>query len=70
MIWLSDLSMWSVPDEGYSRNVSHVLSMISTFLLWILWWSIIVDIQCKRVGIEIKTINEIFGKICSCDKEY
>jgi hypothetical protein len=70
MIWLSDLSMWSVPDEGYSRNVSYVLSMISTFLLWILWWSIILDIQCKRVGIEIKTINEIFGKIGSFDTEY
>ena len=70
MIWLSDLSMWSVPDESYSRNVSYVLSMISTFLLWILWWSIILDIQCKRVGIEIKTINEIFGKIGSFDTEY
>ena len=70
MIWLSDLSMWSVPDEGYSRNVSCVQSMISTFLLWILWWSIILDFQCKRIGIEIKTINEIFGKIGSRDTEY
>ena len=70
MIWFSNLSMWSVPDEGYTNNASCALSMISTFLLWILWWSIILDFQCKRIGIEIKTINEIFGKIGSCDTEY
>jgi hypothetical protein len=70
MIWLSDLSKWNVPDEGYTNNASCALSIISTFLLWILWWSVILDFQCKRIGIEIKTINEIFGKIGSRDTEY
>ena len=28
--WLSNLSILSVPDEGYSRNTSCVLNLIST----------------------------------------
>ena len=31
--WLSNLSILSVPDEGYSRNASCALNLISTFLL-------------------------------------
>jgi hypothetical protein len=31
-IWLSNISMLSVPDEGYSRNASCALNLISTFL--------------------------------------
>jgi hypothetical protein len=34
--WLSNLSILSVPDEGYSRNASGALNLISTFLLWTL----------------------------------
>ena len=33
VIWLSNLSIFIVPDEGYSRNVSSTLNLISTFLL-------------------------------------
>jgi hypothetical protein len=33
MIWLSNVSVLTVPDEGYSRNVSCTLNLISTFLL-------------------------------------
>ena len=32
-IWLSNVSILSVPDEGYSRNVLCALSLISTYLL-------------------------------------
>ena len=32
-IWLSNLSTLSVPDEGYSRNASCPLNLISTLLL-------------------------------------
>ena len=32
-IWLSNLLIMSVPDEGYSRNVSCTLNLISTFLI-------------------------------------
>ena len=32
LIWLSNLSILSVPDEGYSRNASCALNQISTFL--------------------------------------
>jgi hypothetical protein len=43
--WLSNLSILSVPDADYSRNVSCALNLISTFLLlslgWYLcWWTI------------------------------
>ena len=31
--WLSNLSILSVPDEGYSRNASCSLNLISTFSL-------------------------------------
>jgi len=30
---LSDISTLGVPDEGYSRNASFALNLISTFLL-------------------------------------
>ena len=33
IIWLSNISILSVPDEGYSRNESCALSLIFTFLL-------------------------------------
>jgi hypothetical protein len=33
IIWLYNLSIYSVPDEGYSRNVPCTLNLISTFLL-------------------------------------
>ena len=32
IIWLSNLSILSVPDEGYSRNALCALHLISTFL--------------------------------------
>jgi len=32
IIWLSNLSNLSVPDEGYSRNKSCALNLISAFL--------------------------------------
>jgi hypothetical protein len=32
IIWISDLSALSVPDEGYSRNASCALNLIFTFL--------------------------------------
>ena len=32
IIWLSNLLILSVPDEGYSRNASCALNLISTFL--------------------------------------
>jgi hypothetical protein len=31
LIWLSNLSILRVPDEGYSRNESWALNLISTF---------------------------------------
>jgi hypothetical protein len=31
VIWLSELSIFSVPDEGYSRNLLYALNLISTF---------------------------------------
>jgi hypothetical protein len=34
IIWLSNLSTLSVPDEGYSRNASCALNLISTFSLY------------------------------------
>jgi hypothetical protein len=33
IIWLSDLSTLSVPDEDYYRNTSCELNLISTYLL-------------------------------------
>ena len=33
LIWDSNLSILSVPDEGYPRNASWALYLISTFLL-------------------------------------
>jgi hypothetical protein len=33
IIWLSNLLTFSVPGEGYFRNVSCVLNLISTLLL-------------------------------------
>ena len=33
IIWLSNLSILSLPDEGYSRNASCAPNLISTFLL-------------------------------------
>jgi hypothetical protein len=36
IIWLSSLSTLSIPDEGYSRNVSCALNLISTFSLLML----------------------------------
>ena len=32
IIWLSNLSTLSVPDQGYSRNASHTLNFKSAFL--------------------------------------
>ena len=34
IIWLSNQSILSIPDEGYSRNTSCALNLISTFLLY------------------------------------
>jgi hypothetical protein len=31
LIWLSNLSILRVPDEGYFRNTSCTLNLISTF---------------------------------------
>jgi hypothetical protein len=31
IVWLSNVSILSVPDEGYSRNVPCALNLISTF---------------------------------------
>ena len=44
-LWFSNLSTLCVLDEGYSRNASCVLNLISTFLLlsqgrYICWWTI------------------------------
>ena len=36
IIWLSILSILSVPDEGYSRNASCAPKLMSTFLLHLL----------------------------------
>jgi hypothetical protein len=33
IIWLSNMLVLSVPDEGYSGNASCELNLISTFLL-------------------------------------
>ena len=33
LVWLSNILDLRVPDEDYSRNASHALSLISTFLL-------------------------------------
>jgi len=33
IIWLSNLSPMNVPDEGFIRNVSRALNLISTYLL-------------------------------------
>jgi hypothetical protein len=33
IIWLSDLSILSIPDAGFSRNASYALNLIFTFLL-------------------------------------
>jgi hypothetical protein len=33
VIWFSNLSTFSVPDEGYSRNASCTLNLICTFSL-------------------------------------
>jgi hypothetical protein len=33
IVWLSNLSILSVPDEGYSRNAPCALYIISTLLL-------------------------------------
>jgi hypothetical protein len=32
IIWFSNISILSVPDEGYSRKASYALNLISTFL--------------------------------------
>ena len=45
IIWLSNLSTLSVLDEGYSKNVSCALNLISTILLlslgrYFCWWTI------------------------------
>jgi hypothetical protein len=37
-IWLSNRSILSVSDEGYSRNAPCTLNLISTFLLWNKWY--------------------------------
>jgi hypothetical protein len=31
IIWLSNISILSVPDEGYSRNALWALNLLSTF---------------------------------------
>jgi len=38
-LWLSNLSILSVPDEGYSRNALCALNLISTFyyIQWVPW---------------------------------
>ena len=36
-IWLSNLPIWDVSDEGYSRNASCALIFIFTFLLAMLF---------------------------------
>jgi len=33
LIWLSNISISSVPGDVYSRNASCILNLISTFLL-------------------------------------
>jgi hypothetical protein len=35
IIWHSNLSISSVPDEGYSRNMSSTLNLISVFIVQI-----------------------------------
>ena len=35
IIWLSNLSILSVPDEGYSRNALCALNLKSMFLLYL-----------------------------------
>ena len=31
IIWLSNILALNIPDEGYSRNASYALNLISTF---------------------------------------
>jgi len=38
--WFSNMLTLSVPHEGYSRNASFALNLISTFLLLVSIWSI------------------------------
>ena len=45
IIWLFNISILSVPDDGYSRNASCALNFISTFVLlsldrYLYWWTI------------------------------
>jgi len=35
IIWLSNLPIFGVPDEGYSRNASCALNLISALLLYV-----------------------------------
>jgi hypothetical protein len=35
LFWFSNLSILSVPDEGYSRNASCAIKLISTFVLFV-----------------------------------
>ena len=53
----------SVPDEGYSSNVSYSLNLISTFLLVFLFYSCLCLFQCvtsakKYELTRISVINE------------
>ena len=38
IIWVSDLSTLSVPEESYSRNASCALNLISTFFFKLISW--------------------------------
>jgi hypothetical protein len=45
IIWVSNLSIFSKPDDGYSRNATCALNVISTFSLpslgqCVCWWTI------------------------------
>ena len=52
VIWLCNLSILSIPHEGYSRNSSWTVNLISTFLLLLFTIVIYVD-QIERTPSQI-----------------
>jgi hypothetical protein len=65
IIWLSNLSIFSVPDEVYSRNVSCTLNLISTFLLHIIYFWFFVF--CSQNKICLDNWQGINFYAVSCD---
>ena len=66
IIWFSNLSTLSVPDEGYSRNASCALNLIYTFLLYKLWlqWMIASVIRgIQLILLEVINRNTFHNKI-------